>query len=132
MKPELLTQVDNVLVGAAPVGKALIQKFKEKAPTVKFREGKCMNFDNNIQLMATLISAWGMTELSPAATVTPDNDLVDGSCGVCLANTWAKVVSLETGQALGPGETGELCVKGPQVRNFHFLHSISVNDSLIR
>ena len=38
-----------------------------------------------------------------------------GSCGVLLPNTEGKIVDLETGKAVGPNQTGELCVKGPQV-----------------
>ena len=56
-----------------------------------------------------------MTELSPLALVTPEKIAKIGSCGVLLPNTEAKIVDLETGIALGPNQTGELCVKGPQV-----------------
>lgn len=37
--PAHLESVDFVLVGAAPVGQALIEKFQEKAPNCIFREG---------------------------------------------------------------------------------------------
>ena len=57
-----------------------------------------------------------MTELSPLALVTPENIAKIGSCGVLLPNTEGKIVDLETGKAVGPNQTGELCVKGPQVR----------------
>ena len=60
--------------------------------------------------------AWGMTELSPLAIVTPENIAKIGSCGVLLPNTKGKIVDLETGDALGPHTKGELCIKGPQVK----------------
>jgi acyl-CoA synthetase (AMP-forming)/AMP-acid ligase II len=35
--------------------------------------------------------------------------------GVPAPNTEAKVINLETGEALGPNQEGEVCVRGPQV-----------------
>lgn len=43
------------------------------------------------------------------------DDVVEGSCGVVLPNTTIKIVDVATGQSVGPNQTGELCVKGPQV-----------------
>ena len=56
-----------------------------------------------------------MTELSPVATMTPSSDEVLGSCGVLLPNSEAKVVDVTAGEALGPDQQGEICIKGPQV-----------------
>ena len=56
-----------------------------------------------------------MAELSPLATVTPEGNAQIGSCGVLISNTEGKIVDLSTGEALGPNETGELCIRGPQV-----------------
>ena len=89
--------VFSLKVGAAPVGEALIDLFKKKAPTVKFREG------------------WGMTELSPVVTSTRDDIFKPGSCGVLLPNTEAKIIDIESGEALGPNQQGELCIRGAQV-----------------
>ena len=61
------------------------------------------------------IIAWGMTETSPLVTVTPANNTKIGSCGVLIPNTEGKIIDLETGEALGPNERGELCIRGPQV-----------------
>ena len=75
----------------------------------------CKSPNLSVTIFKHKILAWGMTELSPAATLTPDFDLIDGSCGLLLPNTEAKVVSLDTGESLGPNERGELAIKGPQV-----------------
>ena len=67
-----------------------------------------------------------MTELSPLAIVTPENIAKIGSCGVLLPNTKGKIVDLETGDALGPHEKGELCIKGPQVKKRPTFHLIII------
>jgi len=92
-----LESIKYIMVGAAPVGEALINAFKLKAPNVHFREG------------------YGMTELSPVATMTIVDLFKPGSCGILLPNTEAKIVDLETGEALGTNGRGELCFRGPQV-----------------
>ena len=38
-----------------------------------------------------------------------------GAVGLLLPNTSARIVHIETGADLGPGEDGELWIKGPQV-----------------
>ena len=40
-----------------------------------------------------------------------------GACGRPVSNTMAKIVDIDTGEVLGPGQQGELCVSGPQVYN---------------
>jgi len=62
-----------------------------------------------------LIEAYGLTETSPAACINP-MDLQDynGAIGLPISSTACKVIDEEgTDQAVG--ETGELCIKGPQV-----------------
>ena len=97
VKPHHLESLRYILVGAAPVQPSLIREFKEKAPHVELREG------------------WGMSELSPAASFSPEGQSVVGSCGKVIPNTRMKVISVETGEDIGPGEPGELLVQGPQV-----------------
>ena len=57
-----------------------------------------------------------MTELSSVGMMTGVKDILFGSCGFLIPNTEAKIIHLETGEAQGPGLTGELCIRGPQVR----------------
>ena len=40
VKPHHLESLEYIMVGAAPVGTALVELFKKKAPHVSFREGK--------------------------------------------------------------------------------------------
>jgi len=62
-----------------------------------------------------LIEAYGLTETSPAACINP-MDLKDynGAIGLPIPSTDCRVIDSE-GQPQAAGETGELCVKGPQV-----------------
>jgi acyl-coenzyme A synthetase/AMP-(fatty) acid ligase len=48
-------------------------------------------------------------------TITPMRSVVKGSCGILIPNTQAKILDISTGENLGPGKTGEFCIKGPQV-----------------
>ncbi|MFT4257830.1 MAG: long-chain-fatty-acid--CoA ligase [Pseudoxanthomonas sp.] len=63
----------------------------------------------------TLVEAYGLTETSPAACINP-MDLKDynGSIGLPIPSTDACVKD-DDGNILASGETGELCIKGPQV-----------------
>ncbi len=63
----------------------------------------------------TLVEAYGLTETSPAACINP-MDLADynGAIGLPICSTECRVIDAE-GNALETGETGELCVRGPQV-----------------
>ena len=59
-----------------------------------------------------------MTELSPVGTMTTMKDEVLGSCGILLPQTDAKIVDIATGDSQPTGKTGELCIRGPQVRSY--------------
>ena len=65
----------------------------------------------------TLTQGYGMTEASPATHFMPMPGKRDklGSIGPSLPNTECRIVDLVTGVDLGPNETGELWVRGPQV-----------------
>jgi long-chain acyl-CoA synthetase len=64
-----------------------------------------------------LRGGWGMTETSPAGTGLPLNAAAPaGSIGIPLPRIELGVVALDDPhRALGPGETGELRVRGPNV-----------------
>lgn len=62
-----------------------------------------------------LVEAYGLTETSPAVTINPlDIAAFNGSIGLPVPST---EVAIRDGQNrdLPPGESGELCVRGPQV-----------------
>lgn len=65
---------------------------------------------------------YGLTEASPVTHLTPrDPDRVHrGAVGPALPNTECRIVDVETREPLGPGEAGEVLVRGPQImRGYH-------------
>lgn len=65
-----------------------------------------------------LVEGFGMTEASPVTHCNPVfGERRAGSIGIPVPDTEAKVINLDTGEEIEPGsdETGELCVRGPQV-----------------
>ncbi len=67
--------------------------------------------------LPTVLQAYGMTELSPATHVVPPGAAAPppGAVGTLLPSTELRIVSLETGRDLGPGQSGEIVIRGPQV-----------------
>lgn len=67
----------------------------------------------------TIIEGYGLTEASPVTHANPlSGARKPGTIGVPLPDTEARIMDLELGEReLGPGETGELTVRGPQVMN---------------
>ncbi len=65
----------------------------------------------------TIIEGYGLSETSPVTHANPlTGARKTGSIGIPLPDTEAKIMDLEFGEReLGPGEAGELAVRGPQV-----------------
>ncbi|MEE4716886.1 long-chain-fatty-acid--CoA ligase FadD1 [Pseudomonas alliivorans] len=61
-----------------------------------------------------ICEGYGMTETSPVATVNPIQKIQMGTIGIPVPSTLCRVID-DAGNELAFGETGELCVKGPQV-----------------
>ncbi|XP_033733818.1 probable 4-coumarate--CoA ligase 1 [Pecten maximus] len=76
-------------------------------------ESLCLEYENRIK--HPICQGYGMTELSPFATLDTLPPYHLGTVGQLVPNTKAKIMCPETGAALGPGETGEICINGPQV-----------------
>ena len=61
-----------------------------------------------------LTQAWGLTETSPAACINPVGLDFNGSIGLPIPSTFISIRS-DNGDEMAPGESGEICVRGPQV-----------------
>ena len=66
------------------------------------------------RLGANIKQAWGMSELSPLGTMNSDFNMKTGSIGPLMPSTYGKIID-DTGKSLGPNQSGELLIKGPQV-----------------
>ena len=63
----------------------------------------------------TLVEAYGLSETSPAATINPlDLKEYNGAIGLPLSSTEVSIRD-DDGNELPIGQTGEVCIRGPQV-----------------
>ena len=63
-----------------------------------------------------IIQGYGLTETSPVTHANPIDAAIIDSIGRTVPGTEHRIVDLETGtRDLGPGEVGEIAVRGPQV-----------------
>ena len=67
------------------------------------------------RLGCPVIQGFGMTEGTAALAITPPDAPRPGSAGRLLPGTEARIVDPVGGGDLGPGRTGELWLRGPQV-----------------
>ena len=90
------SKVKMTLGGGMAVQKAVADKWKEVTGV-------------------TLVEAYGLTETSPAACINPVTlEDYNGYIGLPISSTEGAIMS-EEGNFLPAGETGELCIRGPQV-----------------
>ncbi len=61
-----------------------------------------------------LTQAWGLTETSPAACINPPSLEFNGSIGLPISSTEISIRN-DSGEELETNQTGEICVRGPQV-----------------
>jgi long-chain acyl-CoA synthetase len=81
-------------------------------------------------LDTTVLQGYGMTETSPVTNVNPITRIKDATVGPPIADTVEKVVSLDDGKELGPGEIGELLAFGPQVMKGYWDNEEATNETL--
>ena len=62
-----------------------------------------------------VVQGYGLAETSPLTHFDDPSDWRPGSVGRPVADTEARVVDVGSGAVLGPGELGEVQVRGPQV-----------------
>ena len=93
-----LKSVKACISGAAPLPKAVADRFREVTGGAKLVEG------------------YGLTETSPVTHVNPFDAPRHGTIGLPIPDTECRVVALDDpDREMSPGQPGELCIKGPQV-----------------
>ncbi|KAG2602650.1 4-coumarate--CoA ligase-like 5 [Panicum virgatum] len=86
-------------IGGAPLGREVAERFAAVFPDIE------------------LVQGYGLTESSGSvsSTVGPEETKVYGSVGKLASHMEAKIVDPATGEALGPGQRGELWIRGPVI-----------------
>ncbi|MEM7344971.1 MAG: 4-coumarate--CoA ligase family protein [Chloroflexota bacterium] len=93
-----LSKLEMITSGAAPLSEDLA--------------GACA------QRLGCLVGqGYGLTETSPVTHIAPRNadQIKWAAAGLLISNTECKVADLNTGEALGAGQEGEIWIRGPQV-----------------
>ncbi|KNA04385.1 hypothetical protein SOVF_200300 [Spinacia oleracea] len=100
-----LSSLEYLGCGGAPLGKEVAQRCKARFPNVEIGQG------------------YGMTETGggAASTAGPEESERYGSVGRLQENTQAKIVDPSTGEALPPGQEGELWLRSPTIMKGEFL-----------
>ncbi|MEA2692560.1 MAG: hypothetical protein QOJ16_1947 [Acidobacteriota bacterium] len=92
-----LSKLRMIFSGAAPLGGEIAQACARRLGCLVFQ-------------------GYGLTETSPVTHVSPSDPALakPGSVGFPLPNTECQIADLDSGAPLGPGERGEICIRGPQ------------------
>lgn len=115
-----LSSLRNISYGASPMPQAVLKVALEQLPNVAFTQ------------------AYGMTELSPAATFLearyhvlegPDAGRL-ASCGQAVFNADVRIVD-EDDKPLADGEVGEIVVKGPMVMQGYWQNPEATAEAII-
>ena len=93
-----LSSLSQVLSGAAPLSADLARAVTRR-------------------LGCRMLQGYGMTETSPVTHTNsgPSVETKPGSVGALVGSTEGRIVDPASGRDLGPGEQGEICVRGPQI-----------------
>jgi acyl-CoA synthetase (AMP-forming)/AMP-acid ligase II len=104
--------------GAAPIPMELLERFD------KLAKEKCKAKDVTVQ------HGWGLTEASPVVASNPMSRPKMESQGILIADTYHKIIDLETGKELPErGQVGELVIKGPQVMKGYWMKPEATEES---
>jgi acyl-CoA synthetase (AMP-forming)/AMP-acid ligase II len=99
-----LSSLEGIMSGAAPLGGELAQAVEERIGCI-------------------VGQGYGLTETSPVTHTAPNQrrgQTPYDSIGPAIPNTEIQIVDPDTGAALGPGERGEVWIRGPQVMVGYF------------
>ncbi|XP_010905239.3 4-coumarate--CoA ligase-like 4 [Elaeis guineensis] len=113
-KPLPLGRLRRVLSGGAPLGREVIEGFREKYPAVEILQG------------------YGLTESTGigASTDSAEESRRYGTAGLLSPNTEARIVDPDTGVSLPVNRTGELWIRGPYVMKGYFKNPQATSSTL--
>ncbi|XP_008777804.3 4-coumarate--CoA ligase-like 4 [Phoenix dactylifera] len=112
--PLPLGRLRRVLSGGAPLGREVIEGFREKYPAVEILQG------------------YGLTESTGigASTDSAEESRRFGTAGLLSPNTEARIVDPDTGVSLPVKRTGELWIRGPYVMKGYFKNPEATSSTL--
>jgi acyl-CoA synthetase (AMP-forming)/AMP-acid ligase II len=112
-----LSSLDTIISAAAPLGPEL-----EAACAARFAAN------------GTIIKqGYGMSELSPVATIVPNDGLKPGTgtSGPAVPSLDMKITDVESGEELGAGEEGELWCRGPNVMKGYINNPTATAETIV-
>ncbi|XP_065564742.1 uncharacterized protein LOC136030049 [Artemia franciscana] len=114
VKSQWFNNLHTAVSGAAPLGSAIASTFLEKLnkPDLLLQEG------------------YGLTETTSVISVSPVKGGKIGSCGMPFPSTEVKVIDIENGISLPPGQRGELCVRGPQIMKGYLTNPEATKETI--
>lgn len=103
----------GIFVGAAPLTRSIKEEFEKKTG-------------------GRMIEGYGLTESTTAIMANPYHGLHKiGSIGIPFPDVDAKIVSIEDGRELGPGELGEIALRSPSVMLGYYHHPEETQKTII-
>ncbi|HUF75850.1 MAG TPA: 4-coumarate--CoA ligase family protein [Longimicrobiales bacterium] len=99
-----LSSLEGIMSGAAPLGGDLAQAVETRLDCI-------------------VGQGYGLTETSPVTHTSPNQHRGQSaydSIGPVVPNTEIRIVDPESGEELGPGQAGEVWIRGPQVMQGYF------------
>lgn len=110
-----LSSLKTVACGGAPLGKDNFVAFMAKFPHV------------------SIIQGYGLTESTAGVIriVGPEEASQGGTTGKLVSGMEAKIVNPNTGEAMSPGEQGELWVRGPPIMKGYVGDPVATSVTLV-
>ncbi|KAI5646206.1 AMP-binding enzyme domain-containing protein [Phthorimaea operculella] len=100
--PAHLATIEGIVSGAAPLSESDAAAVKEKNKNIIFRQG------------------YGLTETNGAVSVGRKVDYNHAAVGHVFGSCEVKIADLQTQEALGPGQDGEIWVRGPLLMSGYY------------
>ncbi|KAF5270233.1 hypothetical protein FQA39_LY08447 [Lamprigera yunnana] len=107
-----ISSLIEIVSGGSPLAAEVFRAIKERLKLKHVRHG------------------YGLTELSTIVCITPINSTKYESVGKLLPFVSAKVLDIETSEALGPNQFGEICLRGATLMKGYFENEEATKNTI--